>query len=77
MYFLSLLLFNHGFIQTRFGPFELFWFCFMSNKYYLMLLIFSRYLIDEKRTQGELNTKVKGFHETISCLMKCPWNYIS
>ena len=28
---LSLLVFNHGFIQIRFGLFELFCFCFMCN----------------------------------------------
>ena len=56
---LALLVFEHGFIQIRFGIFEFFCFCFMSNKYYLILLNFTGYLfsvntvffIDEKRTQ--------------------------
>ena len=34
---LSLFVFKHGFIQIRFGIFELFFFYFRSNKYYLML----------------------------------------
>ena len=82
---LLLLVFEHGFIQIRFGIFEFFCFCFMSHKYFLILLNFTRYLssckhnffIDEKRTQWNLNTKVKVFHESISCFMKWPWNYIS
>ena len=41
---LSLLVFKLGFIQMRFGIFEFFGFCFMSNKYFLMLLHFTRYL---------------------------------
>ena len=56
---LSLLVFKHGFIQISFGILDFFCFCFMSNKYYLILLTFTRYLfsvktiffIDEKRTQ--------------------------
>ena len=82
---LSLLVFEHGFIQIRFGIFEFFCFCFMSHKYFLILLNFTRYLssckhnffIDEKRTQWNLNTNVKLFHESISCFMKWPWNCIS
>ena len=41
---LVLLVFEHGFIQIRFGIFEFFCFCFMSNKCFLMLLNFTRYL---------------------------------
>ena len=57
---LSLLVFNHGFIQIRFSIFEIFCFCFMISKYYLILWNFARYVysvnaisffIDEKRTQ--------------------------
>ena len=55
---LPLLVFEHGFIQIRFGIFEFFCFCFMSNKCFLILLNFTRYLfsvnnffIDEKHTQ--------------------------
>ena len=48
-----------------------------------MLLNFKRYLfsiitiffIDEKGTQWNLDTKVKVFHESISCFMKCPWKW--
>ena len=32
---LSSLFFSHGFIQIRFGLFDFYCFCFMSNKYYL------------------------------------------
>ena len=32
---------------------------------------------DEKRKQWNLNTKVKVFHESISCFMKWPWNCTS
>ena len=55
---LSLLVFNHGVIQIRFGLFELFCFCFMSNKYCLMPLNFRRYVLSEWNL---INTKVKGF----------------
>ena len=55
---LSLLVFNHGVMQIRFGLFELFCFCFMSNKYYLMPLNFRRYVLSEWNL---INTKVKGF----------------
>ena len=41
---LSLLVFEHGLIQIRFGIFEFFCFCFMSKKYFLMLLNSTRYL---------------------------------
>ena len=34
------------------------------------------FFIDEKRTQWNLNIKVKAFHDSISCFMKCPWNCI-
>ena len=41
-----------------------------------MLLNFRRYkhnfFIDEKHTQLNLDTKVKVFHESILCFMKCP-----
>ena len=56
---LSLLVFNHGFIQISSGIFEIFCFCAMISKYYLTLCIFARYVysvnavsffIDEKRT---------------------------
>ena len=87
---LSLLVFNHGFIQIHFGIFEIFCFCFMISKYYLILWNFARYVysvnaisffIDEKRTQN-LNTKVKVFHESISSqqtfvLMKTSWRRLS
>ena len=85
---LSLLVFNHVFIQIRFGIFEIFRFCFMIGKYYIIIWNFPRYVysvnaisffIDKKRTQQNLNTKVKVFHESISCFTKWPskcilWN---
>ena len=37
-----------------------------------MLLNFRDFIIDEKHTQRNLDTKVKGFHESMSCFMKCP-----
>ena len=41
---LSLLFFNHGFIQIRFGPFDFFvCFCFMSMKCYLSKLMLLNY----------------------------------
>ena len=69
--------------------FFLFGFYFMSKKYYLsklMLLIFHCQKIyslckhdffNEEHTQWDLDTKVKVFHKSISCFMKCPWNFIS
>ena len=41
---LPLLVFEHGFIQIGFGIFEFFCFCFMSNKSFLILLNFTRFL---------------------------------
>ena len=38
---LSLLVFNHVFIQIRFGIFGIFCFCFMISKYYLILWNFA------------------------------------
>ena len=64
-------------------------FLFFNRGYYspnLMLLIFRcqkiRFLCKqivsyEKRTQWNLYTKAKVFHESISSLMKCYWNCIS
>ena len=73
------------FHSDTFWYFRIFYFCFMSKKYFLILLNFTRYLssckhnfcIDEKCTQWNLNTKVKVFHESISCFMKCPERKIS
>ena len=55
---LPLLVFERGFIQIRFGIFEFFCFCFMSNKCFLILLNFNttffckhNFFIDEKHTQ--------------------------
>ena len=69
---LSLLVSKHGFIQILFGIFKFFCFCFISTRYFLILLNFTIYLfsvntiiywlfihhffIDEKRTQWNLNT---------------------
>ena len=87
--FLSFLFFSHSLIQLHFGLFDFFVFV-LSNKYYLsklMLLDFRcqkisflckhNFCIDEKNAQWMLDTKVKVFHESISCFMKWPWNYIS
>ena len=67
-----------------FWYFWIFCFCFMSNKCYLILLSFTRYIfsvnnffIDEKCMQWNLNTKVKVFHGSIWCFMKWLWNCIS
>ena len=61
-----------------------FCFCFLSNKYYVMLLNFKRYFfsvitfsIDERGIPWNLDTKVKVFYKRISCFMKCAWNCIS
>ena len=32
--------------------------------------------VDEKYRQWKLDTKVKVFHESMLCFMKCPWNCI-
>ena len=42
---LSLLVFKHGFIQIRFVISEMFCFCFMSNKCYVILLNFTFFLL--------------------------------
>ena len=56
---LPLLVFEHDFIRIRFGIFEFFCFCFMSNKLFLILSNFTRYLFsvitfffDEKHTEA-------------------------
>ena len=76
--------FNHCFIQIRFGVFKSFCFSFMRNKYYLTLLILedSFFLWIQGLNWWEtyamnLDTKVKVFHKSISCFMKCPWNCAS
>ena len=56
---LLLPVFEHGFIQTDFGLFEFFRFCFMSNKIFVNTVKFyttsflckHKFFIDEKRTQ--------------------------
>ena len=81
---LLFLFFNHRFIRISFSLFEFFCFCFMSNKSCLMLLNSRRYpfslntifFINEKHTQWNLETKVKVFHESISCFIKCVWSCI-
>ena len=56
---LPLLVFEHGFTQIRFSIFDFFCFCFMIDKYFLILSNFTRYLfsvntifIDEKHTEA-------------------------
>ena len=41
---LPLLVFEHGFTQIRFSIFDFFCFCFMIDKYFLILSNFTRYL---------------------------------
>ena len=49
-----------------------------SIKFYtISFLCKHNFFIDEKRTQWMLGTKLKVFHESISCFMKSPWNCIS
>ena len=49
-----------------------------SIKFYtISFLCKHNFFIDEKHTQWMLDTKVKVFHESISCFMKWPWNCIS
>ena len=49
-----------------------------SIKFYtISFLCKHNFFIDEKRTQWMLGTKVKVFHESISCFMKSTWNCIS
>ena len=87
--FLPFLFFSHGFIQIRFGLFDFFVFV-LSSKCYLSKLMLLRFCcqkisflckhnfcIDEKHTQWLWGTKGKVFHESISWVMKCPWNSIS
>ena len=67
---LSLLVFKHGFIQIRFGIFELLVFALwvintiIFNKYYAIFSLQTQFFIDGKRTQWNLNT-VEVFHESI------------
>ena len=74
----------------RFGLFEFFFsLLWVTNIIYLNLMLLNfhcqkipflckhNFVIDEKYTQWNLNTKVKAFHESISFSMKCLWNCIS
>ena len=81
---LSLLVFEHGFIQIRFGSFEFFYtISFLLNfRRYPFSEIFLRYLLQiflltRNITRWMLDTEVKVFHESISYFMKWPWNCIS
>ena len=74
---LSLLVFKHGFIQTRFGSFEFFYtISFLLNfTRYLFSEIFPRYLLQffllmRNITQSMLDTEVKVFHESTSYFTK-------
>ena len=55
---LSLLVFKHSFIQIYFGIFDFFCFCFVSNKYYLILLNFTSYLFSVKKKIYWLETYI-------------------
>ena len=81
---LSLLVFKHSFIQIYFGIFDFFCFCFMSNKYYLILLNFTSYLFSVKKKIYWLETyimKLKCLGKSVSLkyfmFHKCPWTCIS
>ena len=74
---LSLLVFEHGLIQICFGIFEFLPDIFSIKFYTISFLWKHNFFIDEKHTQWMLDTKVKVFHESISCFMKWPWNCIS
>ena len=75
---LSFLLFNHGFIQIRFGLFKFFLVFVLSVAniiYQINSIEFSPlkdiflckqdFFTDEKHTQRNLETKVKAFYESI------------
>ena len=55
---LSFLVSKHSFIQIYFGIFDFFCFCFMSNKYYLILLNFTSYLFSVKKKNYWLETYI-------------------
>ena len=82
---LSLLVFEHGFIQIRFGSFEFsYTISFLLNfTRYLFSEIFLRYLLQfffvlmRNITRWMLDTEVKVFHKSISYFIKWPWNCIS
>ena len=66
---LALLVFEHGFIQIRFGIFDFFCFCFMSNKCFLILLNFTRYLFS-------VNTmNVQKQPPEVFCKKMCSWKF--
>ena len=53
-------------------------FNFLHDIFYtISFLCKHNFFIDKKHTQWMLDTKVKVFHESISCFMKWPWNCIS
>ena len=58
---LSLLVFEHGFIQIRFGSFEFFT-RYRFKFYTISFLCVHNFFIDEKLKQRNFNTKVKVFH---------------
>ena len=80
--FLSVLVFEHGFIQIRLGSFEFFTRYFSIKFYTIASLrsfhdIFYNSLLMRNITRWILDTEVKVFHESNSYFMKWPWNYIS
>ena len=49
-----------------------------NNKFYMISFLGKHnFFIGEKHTQWMLDTKIKVFHESISCFMKWPWSCIS
>ena len=89
---LSLLFFNHGFIQIRFGLldfFSFFCYCFMGNKNCSSKLVLLNFCCQKisfpcgkffywwKTYTMKFRYKVTAFHESISFFMKCSSNCIS
>ena len=74
---LLLLVFEHGFIQIRFGIFEFFCFCFMrmffnTTKFYTMSFFCKHnFFIDEKHTQWMFRSS----HQRRSLRTFCCWKF--
>ena len=74
---LSLLVFEHGFIQIRFGSFEFFT-RYLFIKFYAISFLWDLFTISFTIFYWwMLDTQVKVFHESISYFMKWSWNCIS
>ena len=80
---LSLLVFEHAFIQIHFGSFGFFYTIF-SIKFYtifflwdLFTISFTTFFLMRNITRWMLDTEVEVFHKSISYFIKWPWNCIS